>query len=136
MPAEGRRPALACIGGTECRPKAGTGARSARPKAGTPVPVRALSACWVIFIDHDCIKAKPESFAAFQKEMTPPGFKEELEKARDNPKSKEAGKLIQRLVRFITMSGVKVPSPECDAFNEADLNLPHLGLARCMLVEY
>ena len=32
----GRRPALAC-----------TGARSARPKAGTPVPVRALSACWV-----------------------------------------------------------------------------------------
>ena len=35
MPAEGRRPALACIGGTECRPKAGTGARSARPKAGT-----------------------------------------------------------------------------------------------------
>ena len=68
MPAEGRRPALACIGGTECRPKAGTGlhwgtecqpkagtghgvpgrrpalactgARSARPRAGTPVPVR------------------------------------------------------------------------------------------------
>ena len=35
MPAEGRRPALACTGGTECRPKAGTGARSARPKAGT-----------------------------------------------------------------------------------------------------
>jgi len=35
VPAEGRRPALACIGGTECRPKAGTGARSARPKAGT-----------------------------------------------------------------------------------------------------
>ena len=32
---KGRRPALACTGGTECRPKAGTGARSARPKAGT-----------------------------------------------------------------------------------------------------
>jgi len=32
-------------------------------------------------------------------------------------------------MRFITMSGVKIPSPECDAFNEADLNLPHLGLA-------
>ena len=121
----GRRPALACAGGTECWPKAGiglhwgtecrpkacTGARSARPEAGTPVPVRALSACWVIFIDHDCIKAKPESFAAFQKEMTSPGFKEELEKARDNPTSKEAGKLIQRLIRFITMSGVKIPSP-------------------------
>ena len=62
--------------------------------------------------------------------MTSPGF-QELEKARDNPKSKEkeAGKLIQRLKRFITMSGVKIPSPECDAFNEADLNLPHLGLA-------
>jgi len=84
----------------------------------------------VIFIDHDCIGAKPELFAAFQKEMTSPGFKEELEKARDNPKSKEAGKLIQRLImRFITMPGVKNPSPECDAFNEADLNLPHLGLA-------
>ena len=70
-----------------------------------------------------------ESFAALQIEMTSPGFQEELEKARDNPKSKEAGKLIQRLKRFITMSGVKIPSPECDAFNEADLNLPHLGLA-------
>ena len=83
----------------------------------------------VIFIDHDCIGAKPELFAAFQKEMTSPGFKEELEKARDIPTSEEAGKLIQRLMRFITMSGVKIPSPECDAFNKADLNLPHLGLA-------
>ena len=83
----------------------------------------------VIFIDHDCIGAKPELFAAFQKQMTSPGFKEELEKARDIPTSEEAGKLIQRLIRFITMSGVKIPSPECDAFNKADLNLPHLGLA-------
>jgi len=80
----------------------------------------------VIFTDHEI---NPNAFAAFQIEMTSPGFQEELEKARDNPKSKEAGKLIQRLKRFITMSGVKIPSPECDAFNEADLNLPHLGLA-------
>ena len=44
------------------------------------------------------IKAKPESFAALKKEMASPSFKEELEKARDNPKSREAGKLIQRLI--------------------------------------
>jgi len=96
-----------------------------------PCPIRPP----VIFTDHG-IEPNAESFAAFQIEMTSPGFQEELEKARDNPKSKEAGKLIQRLKRFITMSGVKIPSPECDAFNEADLNLPHLGLAWCMLVEY
>jgi hypothetical protein len=36
---------------------------------------------------HAGIKAKPESFAAFKKEMASPSFKEELEKARDNPKS-------------------------------------------------
>ena len=89
-----------------------------------PCPIRSP----VIFTDHE-INPNAESFAAFQIEMTSPGFQEELEKARDNPKSKEAGKLIQRLKRFITMSGVKIPSPECDAFNEADLNLPHLGLA-------
>ena len=90
-----------------------------------PCPIRPP----VIFTDHE-IKPNGESFAAFQIEMTSPGFQEELEKARDNPKSiKEAGKLIQRLKRFITTSGVKIPSPECDAFNEADLNLPHLGLA-------
>ena len=59
----------------------------------------------VIFTDHG-IEPNAESFAAFQTEMTSPGFQEELEKARDNPKSKEAGKLIQRLKRFITMSGV------------------------------
>ena len=94
-----------------------------------PCPIRPP----VIFTDHEIQiainKPNAESFAAFQIEMTSPGFQEELEKARDNPKSKEAGKLIQRLKRFITMSGVKIPSPECDAFNEADLNLPHLGLA-------
>jgi len=89
-----------------------------------PCPIRPP----VIFTDHG-IEPNAESFAAFQIEMTSPGFQEELEKARDNPKSKEAGKLIQRLKRFITMSGVIIPSPECDAFNEADLNLPHLGLA-------
>jgi len=90
-----------------------------------PCPIRPP----VIFTDHE-INPNAESFAAFQIEMTSPaGFQEELEKARDNPKSKEAGKLIQRLKRFITLSGVKIPSPECDAFNEADLNLPHLGLA-------
>jgi len=90
-----------------------------------PCPIRPP----VIFTDHE-INPNAESFAAFQIEMTSPGFQEELEKARDNPKSiKEAGKLIQRLKRFITMSGVNIPSPECDAFNEADLNLPHLGLA-------
>ena len=89
-----------------------------------PCPIRPP----VIFTDHE-INPNAESFAAFQIEMTSPGFQEELEKARDNPKSKEAGKLIQRLKRFITMSGVIIPSPECDAFNEADLNLPHLGLA-------
>ena len=62
---------------------------------------------------HAGIKAKPESFAAFKKEMASPSFKEELEKARDNPKSREAGKLIQRLMIFICMSGVKIPwSPE------------------------
>ena len=33
------------------------------------------------------LKAKPESFAAFKKEMASPNFNEELEKARDNPKS-------------------------------------------------
>ena len=44
-------------------------------------------------------------------------------------KRQESCKLIQRLKRFITTPGVKIPSPECDAFNEADLNLPHLGLA-------
>jgi len=27
------------------------------------------------------------------------------------------------------MPGVSILSPECDAFNEADLYLPHLGLA-------
>ena len=89
-----------------------------------PCPIRPP----VIFTDHET-KPNAESFAAFQIEMTSPGFQEELEKARDNPKSKEAGNLIQRLKRFITTSGVKIPSPECDAFNEADLNLPHLGLA-------
>ena len=49
---------------------------------------------------HAGIKAKPESFATFKKEMASPSFKEELEKARDNPKSiiREAGKLIQRLI--------------------------------------
>ena len=62
---------------------------------------------------HAGIKAKPESFAAFKKEMASPSFKEELEKARDNPKSREAGKLIQRLMIFICMSGVNIPwSPE------------------------
>ena len=62
---------------------------------------------------HAGIKAKPESFAAFKKEVASPSFKEELEKARDNPKSREAGKLIQRLMIFICMSGVKIPwSPE------------------------
>ena len=30
---------------------------------------------------HACIKAKPESFAAFKKEIPSPSFKEELEKA-------------------------------------------------------
>ena len=91
-----------------------------------PCPIRPP----VIFTDHE-INPNAESFAAFQIEMTSPGFQEELEKARDNPKSiKEAGNLIQRLKRFITTSaGVKIPSPECDAFNEADLYLPHLGLA-------
>ena len=61
------------------------------------------------------LKAKPESFAALKKEMASPSFKEELEKARDNPKSiREAGKLIQRLMIFICMLlGVKIPwSPE------------------------
>jgi len=62
---------------------------------------------------HAGIKVKPESFAAFKIEMASPSFKEELEKARDNPKSREAGKLIQRLMIFICMSGVKIPwSPE------------------------
>ena len=62
---------------------------------------------------HAGIKAKPESFAAFKKEMETPGFKEELEKARDNPRSKEAGRLIQRLMRFISLSGANIPwSPE------------------------
>ena len=62
---------------------------------------------------HAGIKAKPKSFAAFKKEMASPSFKEELENARDNPRSREAGKLIQRLMIFICMSGVKIPwSPE------------------------
>ena len=63
---------------------------------------------------HAGIKAKPESFAAFKKEMVSPSFKEELEKARDNPKSREAGKLIHRLMTFMCMLlGVKIPwSPE------------------------
>ena len=65
---------------------------------------------------HAGIKAKPESFATFKKEMASPSFKEELEKARDNPKSiiRETGKLIQRLMIFICMLlGVKIPwSPE------------------------
>ena len=129
-----------------CRPPPGDGAGSLASGAGSsaaaatdaavrrtqpgsqgkkiPCPIRPP----VIFTDHE-INPNAESFAAFQIEMTSPGFQEELEKARDNPKSKEAGKLIQRLKRFITMSGVIIPSPECDAFNEADLNLPHLGLA-------
>jgi hypothetical protein len=64
-----------------------------------PCPIRPP----VIFTDHET-KPNAESFAAFQIEMTSPGFQEELEKARDNPKSKEAGKLIQRLKRFITTS--------------------------------
>ena len=71
-----------------------------------PCPIRPP----VIFTDHE-INPNAESFAAFQIEMTSPGFQEELEKARDNPKSKEAGKLIQRLKRFITMSGVKILRP-------------------------
>ena len=62
---------------------------------------------------HAGIKAKPEAFAAFKKEMASPTFQGELENARTNPRSREAGKLIQRLMRFITMSGVKIPwSPE------------------------
>ena len=89
-----------------------------------PCPIRPP----VIFTDHE-INPNAESFAAFQIEMTSPGFQEELEKARDNPKSKEAGKLIQRLKRFITMSGVIIPSPDSNTLNEPDLNLPHLGLA-------
>jgi len=51
-----------------------------------PCPIRP-----VIFTDHE-INPNAESFAAFQIEMTSPGFQEALEKAHDNPKSKEAGK--------------------------------------------
>ena len=52
-----------------------------------PCPIRPP----VIFTDHE-INPNAESFAAFQIEMTSPGFQEALEKAHDNPKSKEAGK--------------------------------------------
>ena len=50
---------------------------------------------------HAGIKAKPEAFAAFKAEMASPNFKDELERARANPRSRDAGKLIQRLMRFI-----------------------------------
>jgi len=62
-----------------------------------PCPIRPP----VIFTDHG-IEPNAESFAAFQIEMTSPGFQEELEKARDNPKSKEAGNRVAQNTKHKT----------------------------------